>query len=120
MNGVRRLVGTWPLLRGPVSDSEVGRATETYADRMLTAVGKVRTAELQVGQATTLDELDLGRCALQQAHAEIQHLIRSAKRELGIPVRDIGESEAMYLRLMRKLNRRPAQVEGENGLADTH
>lgn len=67
-----------------------------YRARMQAALERVRIAELQIAQATEIEELDMGRTALQQAFAEVQHLIRAAKRERGIPLRPIGESEAIH------------------------
>ncbi len=75
-------------------------AQDDYRERMYRALDRMRTAELQIAQATDLEDLDMGRTALKQAFAEVQHIIRSAKREQGIPLRSIGESEAIYQKIM--------------------
>lgn len=89
-----------------------GPVFHQYQERMRVAVEKVHTAQLQVRQATSIEELDLGRSALQQAYAEIQHLVRSAKRECGIPLRDVSETESMYQQLMVTLKQRVSRPQG--------
>lgn len=80
--------------RGTVQDY-MDRMTY-YRARMQNALERMRLAEMQIAQAKELEELDMGRTALQQAFAEVQHLIRAAKRERGIPVRAVGDSEEIY------------------------
>lgn len=72
-----------------------------YRERMAQVIERVRRAELQIAQAKELEELDMGRTALQQALAEMQHLIRMAKRERGIELRSIEESESRYREMVR-------------------
>lgn len=70
---------------------------------MQQALGRVRMAEVQISEASSLEELDLGRTALQQAYAEVQHVVRAAKRDLGIPLRTIDECTSMHQRLIHHL-----------------
>lgn len=79
------------------------RVSSEYVARMRDALEKVRTAELQIAQAGTLEELDLGRSALQQARAEVQHIIRAAKREQGLPLRTISDCEDLHRQLQERL-----------------
>lgn len=81
--------------RGP-SDQEL----------MQDALRRVRTAELQLQEATSLEELDIARAALQSCHAELQQLIRTVKRDRGITLRPIAETEEMHRNLRDFLNRR--------------
>lgn len=81
-----------------------------YRELMQAALERVRLAELQIAQATELDELDMGRTALQQAYAEVQHLIRAAKREQGIPVRGVGESEEIHQQVLDTIAKRPRRL----------
>lgn len=82
------------------------RPTETkvnldpnYRRLMDDALARVRLCELQIQEATTLEELDVGRCSLQAAMAEVAHLVRSAKRKWGISLRPIAETEEMHRKL---------------------
>lgn len=81
-------------------------AEPTYREQMQAALAKLRVAEMQLAAATSLEELDLGRSALQQAYAEVQHLVRSAKREQGVPLRTINECEEMHRNLVESLHGR--------------
>lgn len=77
-----------------------------YYVRMRAALDHIRMAELQLAQATSLEEFDLGRSALQQAHAEVQHIVRQAKRDLGLPLRPIQECEEMHRQMVESMYRR--------------
>lgn len=75
---------------------------------MQKALDKIRLAELQMAQAGSLEELDLARSAMQQGYAEVQHLIRSAKRERGLALRSVSECEALHRQLLDALAGRNA------------
>lgn len=70
---------------------------------MRSALERVETARQMMREARSLEELDLARAALQQAQAEVQHVIRSAKRERGVTVRPIAETERAYQNLWARL-----------------
>jgi len=67
---------------------------------------RIRTAELQLQEATSLEELDIARTTLQSAQAELQQLVRKSKRDRGIALRPIAETEEMHRNLRDFLNRR--------------
>ncbi|HEY8346741.1 MAG TPA: hypothetical protein VIL07_05610 [Symbiobacteriaceae bacterium] len=75
-------------------------------DLMQQTLQRIRTAELQMQQATSLEELDIARTALQSAQAELQQLIRAAKRERGITLRPIAETEELHRNLRDYLRHR--------------
>lgn len=77
-----------------------------YALLMREALSRIRLAELQIQEATSLEELDIGRSSLVAAQAEVQQLIRSAKRERGIAVRPIAQNEEEYRNLIDFINHR--------------
>lgn len=79
------------------------------------ALAKLRAAEEQIAQAATLEELDRGRGALAVARAEVQHLVRLAKAERGIPLRSVEETEALYRALLERLAGRRAPPSGADG-----
>lgn len=70
---------------------------------MKSALLRVENARLMFREARTLEELDLARSALQQAQAEVQHVIRLAKRERGITLQSVAETEQAYRRLWDRL-----------------
>lgn len=70
---------------------------------MQSALERVETARQMLREARSLEELDLARAALQQAQAEVQHVIRSAKRERGVALRPIAETERAYQNLRTRL-----------------
>jgi hypothetical protein len=75
-------------------------------ERMRELLHRIRTAERQIQEATSLEELDIGRATLIAAHAEMQQLIRIAKRERGIALRPIAETEELHRNLRDFLNQR--------------
>lgn len=77
-----------------------------YQQMMRDALGRIRMAELQMQEATSLEELDLGRSAMLAGWAEIQQLVRTAKRERGITVRPISETEELHRNMRDFLNHR--------------
>lgn len=86
---------------------------------MKAALSRVETARQMMREARTLEELDLARSALQQAQAEVQHVIRSAKRERGVALRPIAETEQVYRTLWERLkggrDSRGAATRGQSG-----
>jgi hypothetical protein len=62
--------------------------------------------ELHLREATTLEELDIGRSVLLSARAELQQLIRTAKRERGIALRPIAETEQTYQNMLKQMGYR--------------
>lgn len=78
----------------------------SHAQIMAATLQRMRLAELQIREATTLEDLDIGRSALLACQAEIQQLIRSAKRERGMTLRPIAETEEMHRNLKDFLNHR--------------
>jgi len=77
-----------------------------YQFMMREALRRIRMAELQIQEATSLEELDLGRSALLSGWAEVQQLVRAAKRERGISVRPIAEIEQRHRDMRDFLNHR--------------
>ncbi len=67
-----------------------------YARLMREALNRVHTAELLIQEAATLEQLDVARSAYLSAQAEVQQVIRAAKRECGIAVRPIAETEEIH------------------------
>jgi len=91
------------------------RAPETteardYKSMMEDALRRIRLSELQIKEASTVEDLDIGRSTLLQAWAEVQQLVRTAKRDRGISVRPVAETEEMHRKLRDFMNRR---FEGE-------
>lgn len=82
------------------------KARPDYFEYMRGALNRIRMAELQIHEATTLEDLDIGRSALLAAQAEVQQLVRSAKRERGITVRPISETEELHRNMRDLLNNR--------------
>lgn len=77
------------------------RSLEAVAEKpavqlMRGAVHRLRMAELQLAEATTLEEIDGGTEAFQRAVAELETVVRLAKLQQGLQVRPAGEAEAMY------------------------
>lgn len=77
-----------------------------YQLLMEDALRRVRLAELQIREATTLEDLDIGRSSLLAAWAEVQQMVRSAKRERGITLRPVSETEEMHRKLRDFMNHR--------------
>nr|PZN73737.1 MAG: hypothetical protein DIU55_02280 [Bacillota bacterium] len=82
---------------------------------MKAALARVETARQMMREARTLEELDLARSALQQAQAEVQHVIRTAKREQGVALRPIAETEEVYRTLWERLKGRSSRSAGPHG-----
>jgi hypothetical protein len=81
---------------------EDGRKSD-YQVLMRAALSRIRMAELQLREATSLEELDIARSSILSGQAEIQQLVRTAKRERGISVRPISETEETYKTMLRNM-----------------
>jgi hypothetical protein len=77
-----------------------------YQALMREALRRIHLGELQLREATSLEELDIGRSVVLSARAEIQQLIRTAKRERGIAVRPIAETEQTYQNMLKQMGYR--------------
>jgi polyribonucleotide nucleotidyltransferase len=85
-----------------------------YQEMMRQALSRIRMAELQIQEATSLEELDIGRSAMQAGWAEVQQLVRTAKRDRGLTVRPIAETEELHRNMRDYLNHR---IEGDRSPA---
>jgi hypothetical protein len=85
---------------------EVPQDRPDYQEMMRDALTRIRMAELQIKEATSLEELDLGRSALLSGWAEVQQLVHTAKRDRGIPVRPISDTEELHRNMRDFLNHR--------------
>jgi hypothetical protein len=92
---------------GPKS-SEQETLTRKYQQIMSDILRRMRLAELQLQEATSLEELDIARSALLAGMAEVQQLIRTAKRDRGIAVRPIAETEELHRNLRVFMNKTTA------------
>jgi hypothetical protein len=79
----------------------VDREATNHQEMMRQALDRVATAQLMLREATTLEQLDMARTDLASAHAGLQQVIRQAKRDRGIALRSIPETEAIF-RQMRE------------------
>lgn len=77
-----------------------------YRILMEEALERMRMAETQLREAASSEELDTARSALLAARAEVQHLIRSAKRERGVALRPVSENEEIHRMLRTQLHQR--------------
>lgn len=73
---------------------------------MQSALNRIHMAELQLREATSLEELDIARSAILSGHAEVQQLIRTVKRDRGITVRSIAETEELFRNMREFINHR--------------
>ena len=92
---------------------EIPKDRPDYQHMMRDALSRIRMAELQIQEATSLEELDLGRSSLLAGWAEVQQLVRTAKRERGITLRPISETEELHRNMRDFLNHR----QDPNGIA---
>ena len=83
-----------------------GQRCPDYPQLMKTALQRIRMAELQIQEACSLEDLDVGRSELLAAQAEVQQLVRGAKRERGIAVKPIAQNEEEYHKLIDFMNNR--------------
>ncbi len=119
MGGVPVLQRALGLLRFRAPEPAV-REPDHHA-LMKAALARVETAHQMLREARTLEELDVARSALQQAQAEVQHVIRTAKRERGVALRPIAETEQVYRALRERLKGRgsPSDAQGQPGRPDS-
>ena len=99
---------------GFASQPEEPPRNDRYQELMRQALTRIRMAELQIQEATSLEELDIGRSAMQAGWAEVQQLVRTAKRDRGLPVRPIAETEELHRNMRDYLNHR---IEGDRNPA---
>lgn len=97
-----------------IKPSQAELARPDYQEMMRKALSRIRMAELQIQEATSLEELDIGRSSLQAGWAEVQQLVRTAKRDRGITVRPIAETEELHRNMRDYLNHR---IEGDRNPA---
>lgn len=83
--------------------SPLTRPLPDYRSLMQSSLDRVDSARQMLREARTLEELDMARSSLQQAQAEVQHLIRAAKRDQGLTLRPIAETEQLYRRLWDRI-----------------
>lgn len=74
-----------------------------YEAQLDEALERLRLAERLMQEASTLEDLDIGRTSFQSAQAEVSQLIRLAKKECGIALRPISEVEAKYDQLLHRM-----------------
>jgi len=101
---LRRALGAFGL---KPAEEEQRRDRPDYQSLMQSALSRIRMAELQIQEATSLEDLDIGRSSMMAGWAEVQQLVRAAKRERGISVRPISETEEMHRNLRDRLYHRP-------------
>jgi hypothetical protein len=106
MQILRRTLGALGFKVTPQEEPKEQEAD--YQTMMRAALSRVRLAELQIQEATTLEELDVGRSEMMAGWAEVQQLVRQAKRERGIAVRPISETEELHRQLRDILAHRDA------------
>jgi hypothetical protein len=73
-----------------------------HRNAMQAALERLHLSSLQISEARTLEELDLGRAAQLSALAELQQVIRVAKRDRGIPLRSVAECEELHQNLISR------------------
>lgn len=106
MRFLSRLLASVGLIPQPSEPEE----TRLYVAKMHEALERIRVAELQMREATSLEELDVGRSALKAAQAELVQLIRTVKRERGVAVRPVAECEEAHRQILDNLS---AQARGQ-------
>ena len=80
-----------------------------YQQLMREALQRVRNAEICIQEARSLEELDTSRSAMAAAWAEVQQVVRLAKRDQGIALRPIAETEELHRNLRDLLNHRTGE-----------
>lgn len=75
-----------------------------YQQLMREALDRIATAERMLQEAGSLEQLDLARSAHQSAQAEVQQVVRAAKRERGIALRPIAETEELHRKMRDLMN----------------
>ena len=80
----------------------------TYEEMMTEALRRVRLSELQIRESRSVEELDIGRSTLQAAWADVQSIVRTAKRDRGIPLRSVEETEGLFRQMRDHFHHRKA------------
>lgn len=95
------------------------REQPDYQALMRQALDRVDGAERMLREASTLEHLDLARSDLQAGRAQVQQVIRQAKRERGITLRSVTETEEIYRKMWEHMNaqepERPTRKRGRTG-----
>lgn len=81
-----------------------GSRQPDYQRMMYEALDRARGAEAMMREATTLEHFDLARSDLQAAHAQLQQVLRQAKRDRGMTLRPVAETEEIHRRMREFLN----------------
>lgn len=84
--------------------SEAERRRSEFPRMMREALHRLEMAQHMLREAHSLEQLDLARSSFMQAQAEVQQVIRLAKRERGIALRPVSETEEMYRRMRDHMN----------------
>lgn len=95
-----------------IRTGESPQTRPNYQGLMKEALDRVATAERMLREAGSLEQLDLARSAHQSAQAEVQQVIRSAKRERGIALRPIAETEELHRKLRDSMNTHKPEPRG--------
>ncbi len=80
---------------------------QRFQEHMEEALRRVRIARLQITEATTIEELDIGKSNLQMAFAEVQRVVRLAKADAGLELRPVEEVEERYRRMVASFRTKP-------------
>lgn len=88
------------------------RGRPEYQKLMREALERIHAAEQMMREAHSLEQLDLARSAYQSAQAEVQQVIRTAKRERGIALRPIAETEELHRKMRELMNSHPEPPRG--------
>lgn len=105
MRFLSRLLISVGLIPQPSEPEE----TREYVALMHRALERIRVAEVQMREATSLEELDVGRSALKAAQAELVQLIRTVKRERGLAVRPVAECEEAHRQMLETMSAQARQ-----------
>lgn len=100
-------MGTLPRAELPL------KRMERYQAQMDEALRRVNIARLQIAEATTIDELDIGKATLQAAFAEVSRIVRLAKKEVGVPLRSVQEAEEQYQKMVTRFRCSYGEAEAE-------
>lgn len=75
-----------------------------YQESMRQALDRMAAAQRMIQEAVTLEQLDLARSDIAAAQAQLQQVIRQAKRDRGIALRPISETEEIHRRIRESIN----------------
>lgn len=82
-----------------LGQSEAERRRSEFPRMMREALHRLEMAQHMLREAHSLEQLDLARSTFMHAQAEVQQVIRLAKRERGIALRPVSETEELYRRM---------------------